>query len=109
MPSLAACRARSALVQCVMCNPLAMGSKQANSTIQARCRGGKSLRSSGALSLAEHGTKPALLIAATEAPDGGFIALHLAGDRLNPLAVPNRQKNAGMLHLEPGFRATMGE
>jgi len=92
-----------------MCNPLAIGSKQANSTIWTRCRGGKPLRSPRALSLAEYGSEPALLITATKAPDGGRITLHLAGDQVNPLAGSNRQQNARMLDLEPGLRATMGD
>ena len=45
MPSVTACRARSSLVQWVMCNPSAIGSRQASSTICARWRGGNRGRS----------------------------------------------------------------
>src|SRR5437867_2495702 len=92
-----------------MCNPLAMGSKQANSTIWARSRGGKPLRPTRALILVEQGSESPLLIAATEAPNGGRITPHLVGDRYNPLAGPNRQKNASMLDLEPAKCATTGD
>src|SRR6476469_2866257 len=40
MPSATAWRARSWLVQWVMCSPSAIGSRQASSTIWARWRGG---------------------------------------------------------------------
>src|SRR6266550_9544092 len=99
--SAIAWRARSRLVQWVMCNPLAIGSKQANSTIWARCRGGKPLRSARALRFAKDGSESVLLIAATDTPDRGLITLHLVGNRLNPLPGPHRQKNTGMLDLEP--------
>src|SRR6266545_2337808 len=92
-----------------MCNPLAIGSKQANSTIWARCRGGKPLRSSRALGIAKYSSESVLLIAATDAPDGGLVTLHLHGDGLNPMTSPERQKNAGMLDLEPRLRPAMGD
>src|SRR4051812_25107560 len=95
-----ACRARSALVQWVMCNPLATGSKQANSTIWTRWRGGKTLRSTRALPLVKNGREPPLLIAATQAPDGGFIALHLAGNSPQSDGRPELPKEFANAELE---------
>src|SRR5437588_11286219 len=109
IPSAIAWRAKSRLVQWVMCNPLAIGSKQACSTIWTRCRGGKPLRSARALNFAEHRGEARLLIATTDTPNGGPVALQLAGYRLHPLPAPNRQENACMLDLEPRLRATMRE
>src|SRR5262249_50405532 len=67
-------------------------------------QGGKPLRSSRALGIAKYSSDSVLLIAATDAPDGGFVALQLDGNRLNPMTRPDRQKNAGMLDLEPRLR-----
>jgi hypothetical protein len=92
-----------------MCNPLAIGSKQASLTIWARCRGGKTLRSARALCLVEHAGESLLFVAATQPPDGHLVTLHLDGNRLDALPGPNRQENPGMLNLEPRLRATSGD
>src|SRR5438876_10807457 len=101
MPSPTAWRAKSELLQCVMCSPLAIGSRQADCTICARCRGGKLLRATRPRGLPQHDIEAVLFIAAADAPDRGRVALHLAGQCLDPLAGSDPQEDSGMLDLEP--------
>ncbi len=44
----------------------------------------------------------ALLVAATDPPDGGRIAFHAGGHRVDRFASGDGQHDAGMLDLEPG-------
>ena len=76
MPSATAWRARSWLVQWVMCSPPVIGSRQASSTIWARWRGGDLLRTAQAGFVQQESCQAALLVAATDAPDGGPVTLH---------------------------------
>ena len=108
MPSVTAWRARSALVQWVMCSPSAIGSRQASSTIWARCRGGNLLGTPDARVVQQEVFQPALLVTATDPPDGGPVALHPRGDRLDRFPGGDGQHDPGMLDLEPGQAATVG-
>jgi len=101
MPSATAWRARSWLVQWVRCSPSAIGSRQASSTIWARCRGGNLLRATQAGFVQQELLQAALLVAATDTPDGSRIALKTSGDGLNGFTGGNGQDDAGMLDLEP--------
>jgi hypothetical protein len=102
MPSALAWRARSLLVQWVMCSPSVMGSRQASSTIWARCRGGNLLGATQARLVQQEGLQPALLVAAADAPDGGRVTLQASGDRPDGLPGGHSQDDTGMLDLEPG-------
>src|SRR5438067_2204284 len=102
MPSVTAWRARSWGVQWVMCSPSATGSRQASSTIWARCRGGNLLRTPQPGVVQQELLQPAPLVAATDTPDGGPITFRLGGDRLNRFAGSDSQNDAGVLDLEPG-------
>src|SRR5262249_59216301 len=86
MPSATAWLARSALDQWVMCNPSAMGSRQASWTIWARWRGGNLLGTSLAGFVHQELLQAALLVAATDAPDGGPIALQSRCDIADALS-----------------------
>jgi hypothetical protein len=92
-----------------MCNPSAMGSRQANSTIRALCRGGNLLRTPQARVIHQKFLQAALLVAAADAPDGGPIAPQSGGDIADALAGGDGQDDSGMLHLEPGQAATAGD
>src|SRR4051812_25756747 len=110
MPSAIAWRARSALVQWVMCNPSAMGSRQANATIRARCRGGGNpLGAAAAGEVAEQAAQATLLVAATEPPDGGGVALVECGRIQGPLAAGDGQCDASALDGGEGKGAALGE
>jgi hypothetical protein len=108
MPSLTAWRARSALVQWVMCSPSAIGSRQASSTIWARWRGGNLLGTPDAGVVQQEVFQPALLVAATDPPDGGPVTLQARGDNLDRFAGGDGQHDPGMLDLKPGQAATPG-
>src|SRR5437660_3516340 len=107
--SATACWAKSWLVQWVMCNPLATGSRQASSTIWARWRGGNLLGTSRAGLVQQELAQPTLLVASADAPDGGPIALQPGGEIADPLPGGDGQDDAGMLHLAPGQATTVGD
>src|SRR5947208_830259 len=109
IPSATAWRARSSLDQCVMCSPLAIGSRQARATIWARCRGGNPLGAAGPDRRCEQSGQPLPLVAPAGPPDGGLVALDLRGDGavMQPLGVG--QDDAGTAHLEPGQGITPGD
>src|SRR5262245_33371135 len=109
IPSATAWRARSALVQCVMCSPSATGSRQASSTIWARCRGGNLLRAPHAGVVQQEFGQPAALVAPADAPDGGPIALQTGRDSVDSFPAGDGQDDAGMLHLEPTQAAAAGD
>src|SRR5262245_31702805 len=94
-------RARSWLVQWVMCSPSAIGSRQASPTICARCRGGNLQRSPRAGHIEQEVFPASVLLAATDPPDRGWVALHAGGHRADRFATGDGQHNAGMLDLEP--------
>src|SRR5262249_25847809 len=102
MPSATACRARSSLVQCVRCSPRATGTRQANSTICARWRGGNLLRPPRAGVVQQEVAQPAPLVAAADAPDGGRVAFHPGSNGRDRLTGGDGQDDARMLDLEPG-------
>src|SRR5208337_1393757 len=104
-PSSTAWRAKSKLLQWVMCSPLAIGSKQANCTIWARYRGGKLLGAAGARGLPQHTVKTAILVAAAYTPHGGGIALRLHGHVLDSLPASDAQEDLSVLDLKPRARA----
>ena len=108
MPSATAWRARSPLVQWVICSPSATGSRQASSTIRARCRGGNLLGTPEAGVVQQEFFQSAPLVTAADAPDGGPVALHPGGDRLDRLPGGDGQHDPGVLDLEPGQAATVG-
>src|SRR5581483_9445808 len=101
IPSVTAWRARSALVQCVMCSPSATGSRQASSTTWARCRGGNLLWPPQAGVVQQEFAQPAPLVAPADAPDGGPIAFQSGRDLVDPFPARDGQDDAGVLHLEP--------
>ena len=105
MPSVTAWRARSALVQCVMCKPSAIGSRQASSTIWARWRGGNLLRTSQAGLVQQEFLQAALLVTAADAPDSGPVTLQARGHRLDGLSGGNGEHDAGVLNLKEGQAA----
>src|SRR5688500_3928963 len=92
-----------------MCNPSAMGSRQANATIWARCRGGNLLRPSLAGVVQQEFLQPALLVAAADAPDGGATTLQPTGHILDTLPSRDGQYDAGVLDLEPGQAPAAGD
>src|SRR5207244_786549 len=102
MPSATAWRARSALVQWVMCKPSAIGSRQASSTIWARWRGGNLLRTSQAGLVQQECLQAALLVTAADTPDRGAVALQARGHRLDGLPRGNGEHDAGVLDLKEG-------
>src|SRR4051794_3712143 len=101
IPSLTAWRARSSLDQWVMCNPLATGSRQASSTIWARCRGGKPGRTARSLGLFEEAAHPGLLVALAGAPDRTGVAFQAGGDRRGPVSRGDREDRPGAADLVP--------
>src|SRR5690242_9488257 len=107
-PLATAWRARSALDQWVTCSPSATGSRQANSTIWARCRGGNLLGAPRAGVVQQELLQPAALVAPAGAPHGGPVAPQPGGDVADALAGGEGQDDAGMLHLEPGQPAAAG-
>src|SRR5919204_1468707 len=104
IPSATACRAKSALDQCVMCRPLATGSRQANWIIRARWRGGNPRGTTGAVRGGQEPGEAGLFVAAAQAPDRGPIALQPRGQGRNRLTVGHGQEEARSLHLEEGQR-----
>ncbi len=94
-----------------MCSPRANGSKQANSTIWARWRGGNrgvSPRSFRA-SIGEQPRQAVVSITFARSPDRGLFALHLDGDGLGLLASRDRQDDPRPLYLEPRGGLTVSE
>ena len=108
MPSATAWRARSWLVQWVMCSPSAIGSRQANATIGARWRGRNLLGTPNAGLVQQEVMQPALLVAAVDSPDGGPVTLQPGGDGLDRFPSGDGQHDAGMLDLKPGEATTAG-
>ena len=84
-----------------MGSPSAIGSRQAYSTIWARCRGGNLLRPPESGVVQQKWRQPALLVATTDAPDGGPITAHLGGDGLDGFTGRDRQDDPSMLDLKP--------
>src|SRR5215212_11154855 len=85
-----------------MCKPSAIGSRQAKSTIWARCRGGNLLRTAHAGFVQQERLQAALLVAASHTPDGAGITLQAVGYGPDGFASGDGQDEAGMLNLEPG-------
>lgn len=79
-----------------------MGSRQANSTIWARCRGGNLLGTTGSGFVRQESLQASLLVETTNPPDCGPVTLQAAGDRLDRLTAGNGQDDAGMLDLKEG-------
>jgi hypothetical protein len=102
IPSSTAWRARSLLVQWEMCKPLAIGSRQANRTSRARCRGGNPGWSPGPLGWCQKIGQARILVATADPPDGRRIALGPDGQLLDRLARGNREENLSPLDLVPG-------
>src|SRR6516225_467957 len=84
-----------------MWSPSATGSRQANSTISARCKGGKLLGASQAWLIQQQSIQPALLIAAADTPDGRPVTFQPSGNGADGLSRGNRENDARMLDLEP--------
>ena len=101
MPLAIAWRARSWGVQWVMCSPSATGSRQASSTIWARCRGGNLLRPPQSGVVQQKLLQPALLVATTDSPDGGPVTFRLGGDGLDRFAGSDGQDDTSVLDLKP--------
>ena len=99
MPRAFAWRARSTLLQWVMCSPSAIGSRQASSTIWARWRGGNLLRASQAGVVPQKFGQAALLVAAADAPDRGSGTFQARGHRLDGFARSHREDDASVLNL----------
>ena len=105
MLSATACRARSSLVQWVMCSPSAIGSRQASSTIWARWRGGNLLRTPEAGLVQEEFFQPTLLVTAADPPDRGPVTLQPRGDGPDRFPSSDGQHDPGVLDLKPGQAA----
>src|SRR5689334_17055862 len=84
-----------------MCSPSAMGSRQANLMIWARCRGGNLLGAAHAGFVQQEGLQAAPLVAAADSPDSGRITLQAVGNGPNGFASGHGQDDTGMLNLEP--------
>jgi hypothetical protein len=84
-----------------MCNPSAIGSRQASSTIWARCRGGNLLRPPQSGVVQQKLLEPALLVATTDSPDGGPVTFRLGGDGLDWFAGSDSQDDTSVLDLKP--------
>src|SRR4051794_25397058 len=104
IPRSTAWIARSLLVQCVMCSPWAIGSKQASSTIWARCRGGNPGRTARSRGVVQQPVEPALAGASAGAADGLDIALHLEGHDAGALPLGGRQDRPRPADLIPRQR-----
>src|SRR5947209_5877249 len=102
MPSVTAWRARSALVQWVMCKPSAIGSRQASSTSWARWRGGNLLRTPQAGFVQQEFLPTALLVTAAHPPDRGSVTLQARGHRPDGLPRGHGEHDAGVLDLKEG-------
>ena len=102
MPSTTAWRARSLLVQWVICKPSAMGSRQASATSWALWRGGNPLRVSQAGVVQQEFLQAALLVAAADPPDRGPVTPQAVGYGVDRLPCGNGQDNAGRLDLKEG-------
>src|SRR5438093_5065321 len=96
IPLATAWRARSGLLQCVMCKPCARGSKQAKATICARCKGGNALRAARSWLLRQQLCQSALFVATTDTPDCGDMALRLAGYGLDAFSSSDGQHDTGV-------------
>src|SRR5438067_332338 len=83
-----------------MCNPSAMGSRQARWMIWARCRGGNLLWTPLAGFVQQECFQAALLVAATDSPDRGSVTLQAVGYRLDRFTAGNGQDDAGMFDLK---------
>jgi hypothetical protein len=70
--------------------------------IWARCRGGNLLRTAHAGFVLQEGFQAALLVATTDSPGRGSVALQAVGYRLEWLTAGNSQDDAGMFDLEEG-------
>jgi hypothetical protein len=109
IPSRITWRARSVLVQWVMCSPLATGSRQASWTIWARWRGGNPVGMSRPARRGQEPCQPRLLVPTARPPDGGLIALHLEGDRARPHASCVGEHDASPSDLIPGQGLATGD
>jgi hypothetical protein len=70
--------------------------------IWARCRGGNLLRTAYVGFVQQERLQAALLVAASDTPDGGRITLQAVGDGADGFTGGHSQDDAGMLDLEPG-------
>jgi hypothetical protein len=70
--------------------------------IWARCRGGNLLRAAHAGFVQQESFPAALLVATTDPPDRGSVALQAVGYRLDRLTASNGQDDAGMFDLKEG-------
>src|SRR4051794_25420341 len=102
MPSAIAWRARSWLVQWVMCSPWAIGSRQASATIWARCRGGNLLGSSQAGLIPKEFRQAASFVAPADTPDGGTVALQTSGYGDAGFACGHGEHDACVVNLKEG-------
>ncbi len=79
-----------------------MGSRQANSTIWARCRGGNLLWTAHAGFVQQEGLQAVLFVAVAYPPDRGPVTLQAVGYCLNRFTAGNGQDDAGMFDLKEG-------
>src|ERR671918_953144 len=89
-----------------MCSPWAIGSRHANCTIWARCRGENLDRMPRARPLGKAPLQPRLFIAPTQPPNRGWITLHRKGHGLNACAFGDGQHRPCSLDLKPRQSAT---
>src|SRR5215208_5127491 len=103
MPSATAWPARSSLDQWVMCNPRAIGSRQASWMIWAFWRGGNPGRSPGSLlpAVGQQALQPGLRVTLAGSPDGGRVAFQTFSDALEALASGKGQDDASPADLIP--------
>jgi hypothetical protein len=109
MPSVTACRARSSLVQWVMCNPSAIGSRQASWTICARWRGGNHGRSTRPLGGSQEARHPQAFVAVAGAPDGRLVTPGFDRHGSGPTPVGHFQDDSSPLNLKEGQGLAPGD
>src|SRR5579871_3101955 len=102
MPAATAWRARSLLVQWVMCKPSATGSRQASLMIWARWRGGNLLRAAHAGFVPPERLGAALLVAPADPPDDGPVTRQAVGYCLDRLTAGNGQDDARLFGRKGG-------
>src|SRR5512135_1389026 len=109
IPSATAWRAKSGLVQWVMCRPLAIGSRQASRTISARCRGGNPGRPPGSVWWCQEAGQSRVLVEATNPPNRRAVALSAEGQLMDRFPGGDAQDDLCPLDLIPGEGLTAGD
>src|SRR5512135_267008 len=92
-----------------MCRPRAIGSKQANSTICARWRGGNPGGPPGTFRSRQETGQARVLVTAAGPPDGRAIALCPDGQLMDRFPGRDAQDDPSPLDLKPGEGSAVGD